>query len=156
MKVLFKKNFSVISDNTMDVAVNTSLVGLSLASLFLYLGQKKRSGEINKKETSSEESSSKLLNLQRIYLPAHLLALFSDWLQGPYVFQLYKYHGHGDKEIAVMFLAGYLSSCVFGTLTGPMADRYGRKCLGQVNTVYSMSTFPRLMFPFRFSASFAH
>ena len=141
----------------MDVAVNTSLVSLSLVSLFLYLGQKKRSGEISNKETSSKEATSKLLNLQKIYLPAHLLALFSDWLQGPYVFQLYKYHGHGDKEIAVMFLAGYMSSCIFGTLTGPMADRYGRKCLGQVNTAYYyVSIFPRLMFSFRFSASFVH
>eukprot|EP00090_Calanus_glacialis_P000829 TRINITY_DN10585_c0_g1_i4.p1 TRINITY_DN10585_c0_g1~~TRINITY_DN10585_c0_g1_i4.p1 ORF type:complete len:439 (+),score=69.59 TRINITY_DN10585_c0_g1_i4:40-1356(+) len=116
----------------MDVAANISLVGLSLTSLCLYLAQIKPTGENNKKESSSDESQSKLLTLQRIYLPAHLLALFSDWLQGPYVFQLYKYHGHGDKEIAVMFLAGYLSSCVFGTLTGPMADKYGRRCLGQV------------------------
>ena len=116
----------------MDIAANISLVGLSLTSLCLYLAQIKPTGEKNKKESSSVESQSKLLTLQRIYLPAHLLALFSDWLQGPYVFQLYKYHGHGDKEIAVMFLAGYLSSCVFGTLTGPMADKYGRRCLGQV------------------------
>ena len=140
----------------MDVAANISLVGLSLTSLCLYLAQIKPTGDNNKKESSSVESQSKLLTLQRIYLPAHLLALFSDWLQGPYVFQLYKYHGHGDKEIAVMFLAGYLSSCVFGTLTGPMADKYGRRCLGQVRKFVTFRDFTFLiLWSSRFFASFA-
>ena len=139
----------------MDVAANISLVGLSLTSLCLYLAQIKPTGDNNKKETSSIESQSKLLKLQRIYLPAHLLALFFDWLQGPYVFQLYKYHGHGDKEIAVMLLAGYLSSCVFGTLTGPMADKYGRRGLGQVRKFVTFRDFTFLiLWSSRFFASF--
>ena len=37
-----------------------------------------------------------------------------------------------EQEIALLFLAGYLSSCVFGGLTGPLADKYGRRRLGQV------------------------
>ena len=118
----------------MESAANLAMVGLSLTSLYLYLRQNKTSDGDKTKEIQSVECKSKIASLQRIYLPAHLLALFSDWLQGPYVFQLYKHHGHGDKEIAVLFLAGYLSSCIFGSFTGPSADKYGRKLLGQVNT----------------------
>lgn len=114
----------------MDLAANLSLAGLSLTALYLYRPYRSQKDQVV--TSADQESQSKLQKLQSIYLPAHLLALFSDWLQGPYVFQLYKHHGHGDKEIAVMFLAGYLSSCVFGTLTGPLADRYGRRCMGQV------------------------
>jgi len=114
----------------MDLAANLSLAGLSLTALYLYRPYRSQKDQVV--TSADDESQSKLQKLQSIYLPAHLLALFSDWLQGPYVFQLYKHHGHGDKEIAVMFLAGYLSSCVFGTLTGPLADRYGRRCMGQV------------------------
>ena len=107
----------------MDTASTAALSLLSVLSVSLY----------HHHPHKTHRSGDKCLqSLQYIYLPAHLLALFSDWLQGPYVFKLYKYHGHGDKEIAVMFLAGYLSSCVFGTLTGPLADRYGRKTMGQV------------------------
>jgi len=107
----------------MDTASTAALSLLSVLSVSLYHHQP------HKTHRSGDKC---LQSLQYIYLPAHLLALFSDWLQGPYVFKLYKYHGHGDKEIAVMFLAGYLSSCVFGTLTGPLADKYGRKTMGQV------------------------
>jgi len=116
----------------MESAANLAMVGLSLTSLYLYLRQNKTSDGDKTKEIQSVECKSKIASLQRIYLPAHLLALFSDWLQGPYVFQLYKHHGHGDKEIAVLFLAGYLSSCIFGSFTGPSADKYGRKLLGQI------------------------
>jgi len=110
----------------MDTASTAALSLLSVLSVSLYHHQPHKTQQENRGDDKC------LKSLQYIYLPAHLLALFSDWLQGPYVFQLYKYHGHGDKEIAVMFLAGYLSSCVFGTLTGPLADRYGRKTMGQV------------------------
>merc|ERR1711971_50772 len=77
-------------------------------------------------------SSSPTSSLTWIYLPAHLLALFSDWLQGPYFFQLYRHHGHSDGSIALLFLAGYVSSCFLGSLSGPLADKYGRRKMGQV------------------------
>merc|ERR1719323_1325244 len=86
----------------------------------------------NSESKISESVISSFKRLQCIYLPAHLLALFSDWLQGPYVYQLYREYGHGEREIALLFLTGYLSSCIFGGLTGPLSDKYGRKRLGQI------------------------
>ena len=109
------------------------LVSVSAIAAWAYLRNKSNSD--NNREGSEEEDLShiaKLKSLQRVYLPAHLLALFSDWLQGPYVYQLYREYGHEEREIAVLFLAGYLSSCFLGGLTGPLADKYGRKRLGQI------------------------
>ena len=76
--------------------------------------------------------------------------------------QLYRYHGHSDGSIALLFLAGYVSSCFlgrwntskwssstesamdalnfyFGSLSGPLADKYGRRKMGQVRIVFLTS-----------------
>lgn len=39
---------------------------------------------------------------QRIFFAPYLLALFSDWLQGPYVYRLYSQYGYAPKEIALL------------------------------------------------------
>ena len=86
----------------MDLSVNLCLGGLSTTALALHLYLKKqapsssttsKSSASTSKSTSSSSSSAPSLpspssSLTRLYLPAHLLALFSDWLQGPYVFQV--------------------------------------------------------------------
>ena len=62
-----------------------------------------------------------------------------DWLQGPYIYQLYQSYGFREGEIAVLFLVGYLSSSTFGTFTGPMADKYGRRKMARVfGVLYSI------------------
>lgn len=49
--------------------------------------------------------------------------LASDWLQGPYVYALYESYGFEKKDIGVLFIAGFLSSAVFGTFVGSLADK---------------------------------
>ena len=118
----------------MDLSVNVCLAGLSTTALGLHLYLKP-----SHSTSPSTSSLSPTSSLTWIYLPAHLLALFSDWLQGPYVFQvshlnwvlhllvllqlchniyivfqLYRHHGHSDGSIALLFLAGYVSSCFLG------------------------------------------
>jgi len=61
------------------------------------------------------------------YLSVYLLAAMSDWLQGPYVYALYDAYGYSRHEIAVLFVAGFGSSMVFGSFIGSMADSGGRK-----------------------------
>lgn len=39
---------------------------------------------------------------QQIFFAPYLLALFSDWLQGPYVYRLYSQYGYAAKEIALL------------------------------------------------------
>ena len=42
-------------------------------------------------------------------------------------FQLYASYGFAENIIALLFLAGFGSSSTFGTFTGPLADKFGRK-----------------------------
>lgn len=106
------------------------------ALVFLKNSQHNHRTDKNENDSDSEKTGDadkeRLRSLQNIYLPAHLLGLFSDWLQGPYVYQLYREYGHGEKEIAVLFMTGYISSCLLGGFTGPLADKYGRRRLGQI------------------------
>ena len=116
-------------DTVMETAVHVYLAAVSSVSALLYLGSSRGS------TSSVSERRSELVKLQSVYLPAHLLALFSDWLQGPYVYQLYRQYGYGEGDIALLFMAGYLSSCLLGSSTGPLADRYGRRTMGLVFSV---------------------
>lgn len=61
------------------------------------------------------------------YLIVYLLAALSDWLQGPYVYALYAEYGYSQHEIAVLFVAGFGSSMIFGSFVGGMADWGGRR-----------------------------
>jgi len=51
----------------------------------------------------------------------------ADWLQGAYVYALYDYYGFTKGEIGMLFVAGFGSSMIFGTIVGSLADKYGRK-----------------------------
>ena len=47
----------------------------------------------------------------------------ADWLQGPYVYALYASYGFDKSAIGQLFIAGFLSSGVFGTFVGSLADK---------------------------------
>jgi predicted MFS family arabinose efflux permease len=64
---------------------------------------------------------------QKNYLLVYYLAMMGDWLQGPYVYALYSSYGFSQHDIAVLFVAGFGSSMVFGTFVGALADKLGRK-----------------------------
>lgn len=46
-----------------------------------------------------------------------------DWLQGPYVYYLYSHYGYMKEEIGQLFIAGFGSSMLFGTIVGSLADK---------------------------------
>ncbi|TVU48634.1 hypothetical protein EJB05_08275, partial [Eragrostis curvula] len=50
-----------------------------------------------------------------------------DWLQGPYVYYLYQQYGFDKGDIGRLFIAGFGSSMLFGTIVGSLADKQGRK-----------------------------
>jgi len=75
----------------------------------------------------SEEEKSRHRSLLARYLCVYLLATLSDWLQGPYVYALYDAYGFSQHDIAVLFVAGFGSSMVFGSFIGGMADMCGRR-----------------------------
>lgn len=51
------------------------------------------------------------------------MAIAGDWLQGPYVYYLYSVYGFGKGEIGQLFIAGFGSSMLFGTIVGSLADK---------------------------------
>mmetsp|Transcript_18243 Transcript_18243/g.25703 ORF Transcript_18243/g.25703 Transcript_18243/m.25703 type:complete len:488 (-) Transcript_18243:157-1620(-) len=65
--------------------------------------------------------------LLKKYLIVYLLATLGDWLQGPYVYALYASYGYTQHDNAILFVAGFGSSMVFGSFIGGMADWGGRR-----------------------------
>ena len=81
-----------------------SLLGVAALTAGVYLNTSSststsKQGDSDSKSDSEGEQRTALRRLQRVYLPAHLLALFSDWLQGPYVFQLYRDYGYSEQVL---------------------------------------------------------
>eukprot|EP00636_Phaeomonas_parva_P006210 CAMPEP_0118866648 /NCGR_PEP_ID=MMETSP1163-20130328/10480_1 /TAXON_ID=124430 /ORGANISM="Phaeomonas parva, Strain CCMP2877" /LENGTH=471 /DNA_ID=CAMNT_0006800979 /DNA_START=76 /DNA_END=1491 /DNA_ORIENTATION=+ len=82
---------------------------------------------------------------QRSFLTVTLLAMLADWLQGPYVYALYKEYGYDQGTIGLLFVAGFLSSAVFGTVAGGAADFLGRKKACQAYAIiYIISALTKL------------
>ncbi|KAG0335229.1 Molybdate-anion transporter [Podila humilis] len=61
------------------------------------------------------------------YLAVYLTVMMSDWLQGPYLYTLYESYSFSMYDIAVLFIVGFVSSAVFGTVVANTADIWGRK-----------------------------
>lgn len=78
-------------------------------------------------ESSPAHLKEKHSALLKKYLVIYLLAVLSDWMQGPYVYALYLEYGYSQHEIAQLFVAGFGSSMIFGTFIGGLADTFGRK-----------------------------
>ena len=74
--------------------------------------------------------SSAFLSFRNNYLMVYCLMMAGDWLQGPYVYALYSHYGYGVGDIGHLFIAGFGSSMIFGTIVGSMADKHGRKLAG--------------------------
>ncbi|XP_052780126.1 molybdate-anion transporter-like [Mya arenaria] len=64
---------------------------------------------------------------QRTYLVVYMLAMAGDWLQGPHVYALYDSYGMSSHQIEILFVAGFGSSMIVGTVVGSFADKYGRR-----------------------------
>ena len=92
------------------------------------------------------------------YLFVWFLAITADWLQGPYVYELYASYGYSKADIARLFVVGFGSSMVTGTFIGSVADAWGRKfcsvlycvlyaaaCVTKHVNVYSVLMIGRLL-----------
>jgi MFS family permease len=82
-----------------------------------------------KRSTNPNQNNSKLASFQTNYLAVFLLAMFADWLQGPYVYELYVSYGFNQVQIAELFVCGFGSSMIVGTFIGGLADTMGRKMM---------------------------
>ena len=69
------------------------------------------------------ETSLRLTDAGMQHFPTPCAYAAGDWLQGPYVYALYQYYGFDRGQIGRLFIGGFASSMVFGTLVGSLADK---------------------------------
>lgn len=85
------------------------------------------------------------LKFQRGYFAVYLVAMFADWLQGPYLYKLYSYYGFQEEQIATLYVFGFASTVIFGSWTPIAADQFGRKKLCIIFTIlYSLACILKL------------
>eukprot|EP00879_Flechtneria_rotunda_P009099 GHRR01009526.1.p1 GENE.GHRR01009526.1~~GHRR01009526.1.p1 ORF type:complete len:435 (+),score=73.51 GHRR01009526.1:122-1426(+) len=106
----------------------------------------------------SQPHKAEYLRFRTNYVLVFSLMMAGDWLQGPYVYHLYEYYGFSVRDIGRLFIMGFGSSAVFGTVAGVLADRTGRKrsallyvatyvlsCLTKHSRSYRVLLFGRLL-----------
>ncbi|KAL8974909.1 MAG: hypothetical protein Q9197_000849 [Variospora fuerteventurae] len=63
-----------------------------------------------------------------IFFPVYVLVWGADWLQGPFIYTLYKDEKKLPEEIvARLFTTGFLAGAVSALFVGSLADKLGRK-----------------------------
>ena len=67
------------------------------------------------------------VKFQEIYFGVYFISLFAEWLQSPYLYRIYSHYGFIDTQIAIIYVCGFISSILFGTASGYLADKCGRK-----------------------------
>ncbi|XP_042205008.1 molybdate-anion transporter-like isoform X2 [Homarus americanus] len=105
----------------MDSVIYGSFTALALVALVFHFFAMKTKSQI------SSANNPHFKRFQYSFFLVYFMALFSDWLQGPYVYKLYEHYGYASNQIALLYVVGFASSVIFGTTTGPLADRFGRK-----------------------------
>ncbi|XP_031474340.1 uncharacterized protein LOC116246666 [Nymphaea colorata] len=83
--------------------------------------------ELSKTSKDRIATTSSFNSFKNNYLVVYSLMMAGDWLQGPYVYYLYSQYGFGKGDIGRLFIAGFGSSMLFGTIVGSLADKQGRK-----------------------------
>ncbi|KAI0064310.1 DUF791-domain-containing protein [Artomyces pyxidatus] len=98
--------------------------------------------------TSSTRSTA-LRVLMRKYLLVYAIVMGADWLQGPYVYSLYReQYDFPERTVAVLFVTGFVSAAIFAPLVGVWADEYGRKRLCLLFCILYAATCGLLLFPY--------
>ncbi|NXS56795.1 MFSD5 protein, partial [Brachypteracias leptosomus] len=64
---------------------------------------------------------------QRGFYQVYLPALAADWLQGPYLYKLYRQYRFLEGQIAVLYVCGFASTLLFGLVSSSLVDRLRRK-----------------------------
>lgn len=98
-----------------------------------------------RRDAAAVGNNPQFLKFQRGYFAVYLVAMFADWLQGPYLYKLYSYYGFLEEQIAVLYVFGFASTVLFGSWTPIAADQFGRKKLCIIFTVtYSLACMLKL------------
>ncbi|KAH8763693.1 hypothetical protein F5883DRAFT_111397 [Diaporthe sp. PMI_573] len=81
-----------------------------------------------KKDSKPEQKINGNEASQWPFLVVFALVMGSDWLQGPFLYSLYREeHGVSTGMVSTLFTTGFLSGAVSAYATGTLADRHGRR-----------------------------
>ncbi|KAJ4290978.1 hypothetical protein N0V90_010174 [Kalmusia sp. IMI 367209] len=134
----------------MDLYRSTFAGLLLLNSVVLIRSYRAKTGTFTETPTSSEkvehrgredDDTERIRRLKWKFLPVFLLVNGADWLQGPYIYPIYKDEkGLAESMVALLFMVGFLSGGISASFAGTFADRFGRKaaCLAYC-VIYSWS-----------------
>ncbi|XP_069165214.1 molybdate-anion transporter isoform X2 [Procambarus clarkii] len=123
----------------METFIYGSFTVLALVALVFHFFAMKTKSQI------SSANNPHFKRFQYSFFLVYFMALFSDWLQGPYVYKLYEHYGYASNQIALLYVVGFASSVIFGTSTGPLADRFGRKKMALIFCImYSFCCLTKL------------
>lgn len=92
--------------------------------LFLFAVALKFQGQAT---TTSQPKSPEFRGFQNNFILVFLIMMCADWMQGPYVYELYSSYGFDKTTIGYLFVAGFGSSGICGPIIGALADTLGRK-----------------------------
>ncbi|KAK9161066.1 hypothetical protein Syun_007407 [Stephania yunnanensis] len=84
--------------------------------------------ELSKNSKDRITTSAAFNAFKNNYVLVYSLMMAGDWLQGPYVYFLYSQYGFDKGDIGRLFIAGFGSSMLFGTLVGSLADKQSVSC----------------------------
>eukprot|EP00929_Paragymnodinium_shiwhaense_P111735 TRINITY_DN80023_c0_g1_i1.p1 TRINITY_DN80023_c0_g1~~TRINITY_DN80023_c0_g1_i1.p1 ORF type:complete len:491 (-),score=87.25 TRINITY_DN80023_c0_g1_i1:406-1878(-) len=124
-----------------DVFLLTCVLGAALASCFALASVwRGHLADVQNGHASSGANARRCLRrLQLRYFAGYGAAVFSDWLQGAYFYAVYEGYGFSRPAIQALFVVGFGSSALLGTVVGSQADRFGRKAFCLVYfIVYSL------------------
>jgi MFS transporter, MFS domain-containing protein family, molybdate-anion transporter len=112
-----------------DKLFNASLLALAVTAALAKIIQRASTTTTTKTNGGKPKS---VQSLQRRFLAAFWLLRCSDWLQGPYFYEVYAskvFRGvpASLSLVSQLFLTGFAATALFGPSVGRAADQYGRK-----------------------------
>ncbi|TAQ88964.1 hypothetical protein B7494_g2727 [Chlorociboria aeruginascens] len=119
----------------MDFYLINLLIFIILNTLLTYLNHISSLRPAHDKETSLDDARETSLAANKArsefkwrFLPVYLLVFGADWLQGPYIYTMYKdQKSLSESTVAQLFTTGFFSAALSATFVGALADTYGRR-----------------------------
>ena len=79
----------------MEALIFGSFILFALVALALHLLAKQTDQE------KKSVSNANFVKFQRSFFVVYFMALFGDWLQGPYVYKLYSFYGYQESQVII-------------------------------------------------------
>ncbi|EJF56799.1 hypothetical protein DICSQDRAFT_140930 [Dichomitus squalens LYAD-421 SS1] len=108
----------------------SQLVIFVAASVVFFVVEKNFLRKTSSQGNSAERNAppSVVSGLSKRYLFVYTIIMGADWLQGPYIYSVYReQHGLPERLVALLFVLGFLTAGVAAPFVGVWADQYGRK-----------------------------